>query len=146
MAYSRTISHKFSISYGLWLGFSTVAWDPMVRLTEKSSTIQTGRLMDWEQSCGERLWDIGGRKIQPEPAICNCSPENQSYPGLHTKKCDQQVKREDFPPLLCSLGYCIQLWDLQHKKETDLSEQVQWKITKVVRGLEHVSYEERLSK
>ncbi|PKU47232.1 hypothetical protein llap_2473 [Limosa lapponica baueri] len=42
------------------------------------------------------------------------------------------------------LGYCIQLWSPQHKKGMDLLEQLQRKATKVIRGLEHLSYEDRL--
>jgi len=38
------------------------------------------------------------------------------------------------------LESCIQLWSPQHKKDMDLLEQA----TKMIRGLEHLSYEERL--
>ncbi|KGL87878.1 hypothetical protein N301_04827, partial [Charadrius vociferus] len=42
------------------------------------------------------------------------------------------------------LEYCIQLWSPQHKKDMDLLEWVHWRVTKMIQGLEHLSYEERL--
>ncbi|GAB0193562.1 triadin [Grus japonensis] len=42
------------------------------------------------------------------------------------------------------LQYCIQLWGPEHKKNMDLLEQVQRRATKVIRGLEHFSYEDML--
>ncbi|KAK4825547.1 hypothetical protein QYF61_000124 [Mycteria americana] len=42
------------------------------------------------------------------------------------------------------LECCIQLWGLQYKKDVDLLEQAQRRATKMIRDLEHLSYEERL--
>ncbi|PKU39422.1 pol- hypothetical protein [Limosa lapponica baueri] len=42
------------------------------------------------------------------------------------------------------LQYCIQLCISQHKKHTDPFEQVQRGLMKMIRGLEHLSYEDRL--
>ncbi|GAB0203565.1 cAMP-dependent protein kinase inhibitor alpha [Grus japonensis] len=42
------------------------------------------------------------------------------------------------------LEYCVQLWGPQHRKDMELLEWVQRSTTKTIRGLEHLSYEDRL--
>ncbi|GAB0208137.1 hypothetical protein GRJ2_003279400 [Grus japonensis] len=42
------------------------------------------------------------------------------------------------------LEYCIQLWGPQYRRDMELLERVQTRATKLIRGLEHLSYEDRL--
>jgi len=42
------------------------------------------------------------------------------------------------------LASCGQLWTSQHRRDMDLLEWVQWRATKMVRGLENLLYEVRL--
>ncbi|KFW08110.1 hypothetical protein N327_01720, partial [Fulmarus glacialis] len=42
------------------------------------------------------------------------------------------------------LEYCVQLWSPQHKKDMDMLEWMQRRVTEMIRGVERLSYEERL--
>ena len=80
--------------------------------------------------------------------MCACSPESQPCPGLHQKRRDQQVEGGDPAPLLRScetppavlhpaLGAPVQE---RHGAVGASPEEA----TKLIRGLEHLSYEDRL--
>ena len=66
-----------------------------------------------------------------------------------TEGWQQGEEREGVVPLCSAPGRphlqcCAQAWGPQHRKDVELMEWVQRRATKMIRGLEHLSYEERL--
>jgi len=65
------------------------------------------------------------------------------------KRSMARTSREVILPLYSALmrphmEYCIQLWSPQHKNDMDVLEWVQRRATKIIQGLQYLSYEDRL--
>ena len=94
----------------------------------------------WGQPCGEGLGVPARPKSEHEPAVCSCSSEGQWYPGLHQKRGGQQGQLLSWGPI----------WVLhrglgpQYNKDRELLERGHKRAMKMIRGLEHLSYEDSL--
>jgi len=76
--------------------------------------------------------------------MCACSPEGQPYPGLHQEKRGQQVERSDSAPLLRSGETPPGVLHPALEPPAQGGYGAVGGATKMIQGLEHLSYEDRL--
>ncbi|KAK4812979.1 hypothetical protein QYF61_002806 [Mycteria americana] len=105
------------------------------------------RVLHLGQGSPQFQYRLGDYVIESSPAEKDLGKAN------HTLGCIQSSvasrSRKGILPL-CSalvrshLQCCVQIWGPQHKKDMELLEQVQRRATKMIQGLEHLFYENRL--
>jgi len=98
-----------------------------------------------KHSRGEVYWWtvswIWASNVSSQPTIF-WAASNDSWPAVQ--------ERWSWPSTLhwCrpQLEYCIYIWRPQHRKDLDLLERVQRRATKMVQGMEHHPYEDKVRK
>ncbi|GAB0177752.1 mitochondrial enolase superfamily member 1 [Grus japonensis] len=106
---------------------------------------------EWIESSPEEKKDLGmlvDKKLNMSRQCALAAQKANHILGCIKRSVTSRSKAVIVP--LCAafvrphLEYCIQLWGHQHKKDMELLERVQRRAMKMIRGLEHLSCEDRL--
>lgn len=96
-----------------------------------------------KQLFGEGPWDPGNKKVTPSQQ-CTLVAKKATRRKTVASRLREVILHLCSVLLRLLLECCISFRASWHKKDLELLEQVQYKATKMIKGLEHLLYEERL--
>jgi len=99
--------------------------------------------IQWEKLCRKGPRGPGGHQIEHEPSTGPCV-KGEHYLTLLGGMLLQVNRGVSFPLVSPHLECCVQYWPPQYKRDTDILESIQQRATNLIKGLGHLSYEERL--
>ena len=111
-------------------------------------TIQVGGPMAWAQPYQKDLGVLVNGKLDMSQHCTLADQKANHMLGCIKSSVASRAKEVILPlysaPVMFHLEYCIQMWSPQYMRDVDLLKHVHRRATKMIQGIEHLCYEDRL--